>query len=337
MGDEINAENGFRKRRPIPVPLYDRYIDDRYIERPYLKKHELAKIRDNLDELVEIKESEMETKGNNVTEFKSIVDDNKVIDNKPDRDVDNKVVEDKVSDANIPNTTNIFPAKDENSVKISEPMNKVKTEEPKIGITNLEYNKEIKKFDINNKKNDTKSSDNKQKINKRKVKRMNDEDVYTGVSPEDRRRLRKAELQELKDEDDSRKAMLKAAHLAEENKIELENLKRRIAEENAKVKDELKSEFGNKFNEFGNKFNEVGGKVDKVTGKLEETCTGIECLKKDLANINKNMDLVECDSCHVKAVPPLASYCPNCSAKINTWFEDDGVTPIKGWKPSWEK
>jgi len=38
-----------------------------------------------------------------------------------------------------------------------------------------------------------------------------------------------------------------------------------------------------------------------------------------------------------KVVPPLSSYCPNCNAKMSSWFEDDGVTPVKGWKPSWEK
>jgi len=322
LGDELNDDIN-RRRRPIPIPMYDKFAyNDRYIERPYLKKQELAKIRDNLDELVDIKTGL----------FNKNVD--KPMDNKPTDNIlnfDSKVSELK-AESKIPEIKVPEPKVSESKV------DEIKKDELKLGISNLKFNKEIKKIDvvddkksvIDNKKIDVKPIDVKPKINKRKVNRMNDEEPQYNMSPEDRRRIRKAEIKEFHEEDESNKAIRRAADLAEQNRKELEEMKKTLAIENAEIRKDLK-------NEFGNKFNDLTGKFDKVSGKLEETCTGIECLKKDLANINKNMDLAECDTCHVKAVPPLASYCPNCSAKINTWFEDDGVTQIKGWKPNWEK
>lgn len=318
MGDEINdninTTNGdiFRRRRPIPIPVFS----DRYIERPYMRKEELSLIRNAVEELVDIKTELVTGKD---------VDKNKVdIDSKKD---DIKVV----SDINI---TNVSPPNiiEKSELKI-EPLqilnpevkkSEVKKDELKLGLSNLAYNKEIKKIDV------VEDNKNKSKINKRKVNRMNDEEPQYNMSPEDRRRIRKAEIKEFHEEDESNKAIRKAAELADQNRKDLEEMKKTFAIENAEIRKDLKSE-------FSNKFSDLTGKFDKVSGKLEETCTGIECLKKDLANINKNMDLAECDTCHVKAIPPLASYCPNCSVKINTWFENDGITPIKGWKPSWEK
>lgn len=320
MGDESNDDIN-RRRRPIPIPMYDKSAyNDRYIERPYLRKNELSKIRDNLDELVEIKTELVNDKD---------VDKNKVdIDSKKD---DIKVV----SDINI---TNVSPPNiiEKSELKI-EPLqilnpevkkSEVKKDELKLGLSNLAYNKEIKKIDVVENKQTT-DNKNKSKINKRKVNRMNDEEPQYNMSPEDRRRIRKAEIKEFHEEDESNKAIRRTAELADQNRKDLEEMKKTLAIENAEIRKDLK-------NEFSNKFNDITGRFDKVSGKLEETCTGIECLKKDLANINKNMDLVECPECGNKVVPPLSSYCPSCSAKMYSWSNDDG-TPVKGWKPSWEK
>ncbi len=172
---------------------------------------------------------------------------------------------------------------------------------------------------------------------------VDDETIYN-ISPEMRKQMRKAEFKDIQEESETNKAIRRAAELAEQNKLELEQMKKSLAAENAEIRKDLKNEFGNKFSELSGKFNDITGKFENVNGKfdgvskkLEETCTGIDCLKKDLANINKNMDLVECPECGKKVVPPLSSYCPNCNAKMYSWTEDDGVTPVKGWKPSWEK
>ena len=333
MSGELNDDT-FRRRRPIPIPLYD----DRYIERPYLKKQELAKIRDNLDELVDIK---------SVLVNKNV---DKPMDKSIDKPIDNVMTETKKDSFFITSSdTNTIIHKPESKIpefKVPEPkvseskVDEIKKDELKLGISNLKFNKEIKKIDvvddkkvvIDNKKidvNDDKKIYNKSKINKRKVIKMNDEDQPYNISPEERRRMRKSEFEEYANEKESNEAIKKAALLAEQNKRDLEDLKRNLAAENAEIRKDLK-------NEFGSKFNDITGRFDKVSGKLEETCTGIECLKKDLANINKNMDLVECPECGNKVVPPLSSYCPSCSAKMYSWSNDDG-TPVKGWKPNWEK
>ncbi len=337
LNDNANVAGEFRRKRPVPVPLYDnRYIEDRYIERPYLKKVELAKIRDNLDELVEIKEEQFNKNAGKVNDKPKA--DN-IVDFKP----------------NITVPTTSLPVSDV-------PKSEIVKDEVKLGISNLAYNIEKKKIDvvdvvdnvIENTKNikqivdkqiiDKKTVDKQteDKNKKRKVNKMNDEENIN-ISHELRSQLREAEYEKFSNKKETDKAIRESAELARQNKIELEKLKQRLAEENAEIKKELKNEFGNKINELSGKFNDITGKFgsvnekfDGVSKKLEETCTGIDCLKKDFANISKNMDLFECENCGEKAVPALASYCPKCSSK-QKWFEDDGVTPLKGWKPTWEK
>ncbi len=331
MGDELNdnsiVSNEFRRKRPVPMSVFS----DRYVERPYLKKEELSMIRDNLDALVDIKVGKdenkiSETKKNdtkiddksNVVNFKHNVDVPIIISDVP--------IESKISEIKVPET---------------------KVPEVKIGIGNLvDKINDIKTVDnkvVDNKVVDNKVIDKKieNKTKKIKVNRMNDEDQGY-ISPEMRKQIRKSEMEEYHNEKEMQEYVKKSASLAEQNRKELEDLKKNLTLENLEIRKELKNEFGNKVNELSGKFNDitskfenVNGKFDGVTKKLEETCTGIDCLKKDLANINKNMDLSECETCGNKVVPPFASYCPSCSAK-QMWYEDDGVTPVKGWKPSWK-
>lgn len=308
MGDEVNDNSNvtgeFRRKRPVPIPIFN----DRFIERPYQRKDELSFIRDAVEELVDIK------KQKNVIANESVVMETKSVETKPveiklmetKKDNDIKIPEIKITDAKVP---------------------EIKVSEVKIGIGNLVD----KKIVVENK------SKNK------KVIRMNDEDQYN-VSPEMRRQIRKSEMEDYHNEKEVQEAVKKAASLAEQNRKDLEDMKKSLAAENAEIRRDLKNEFGNKFSELSGKFENVNGKFenvnskfDGVSKKLEETCTGIDCLKKDLANINKNMDLVECPECGKKVVPPLSSYCPNCNAKMYSWTEDDGVTPVKGWKPSWKE
>lgn len=323
-----------RRRRPVPVPLYDDRYDNRYIERPYLRKHELSKIRNNLDELVDIK-AELTDKNIN-----KLIDKPKIDNIINTRKNDIKIVSDINSTMNVPDipivtSISLPEIKTENKsepvkseIKTETIKNETKKEDVKFGLNNLVYNKEIKKIDVVENKQNT-DNKNKSKIIKRKVNHMNDEEQQTyNISPEDRRRMRKAEHKEFLEEDETSKAIRKSAEFAEQNRKELEALKKSLIEENAEIRKELK-------NEFGNRFSDINEKFDKVSGKLEETCTGIECLKKDLANISKNSDLSECPECGQRIVPQLASFCPNCSTKIGGWTEDDG-TPIKGWKPNWE-
>ena len=357
MSGEINDDLN-RRRRPIPVPLYD----DRYIERPYLKKVELARIRDNLDELVDIKTGFVENKpkiempepkkDNKKEDFFLTSSDTNATITKPSK-VESKVSElskpePKKDDTNILSTTAstapinipIITSFIENKPEIK---NEIKKDDIKLGISNLGYNKENKKIDIIDNKQISTLEKNKKKIIRRKVNIMDEEQQGYNVSPEDRRRMRKAELKEFNEEDESLKAIRKSADLAEQNAKELKEFKLNFAKENDEIKRELKSEISNKFgqvdqkfSDMNGKFNEVGGRFDKLSGKLEETCTGIDCLKKDLANMNKNFDLVECPECGQKVVPPLASFCPSCSAKMYSWTDDDGKL-VKGWKPTWEK
>ncbi len=357
-GINDNTNNIFRKRRPVPIPIYD----DRYMERPYLKKNEIARIRDNLDELVEIK-SELVNKP---TENKPKIDmpEPKNVDKKDDKKEDDFFLDNKKSQITSNSTSNIIPPNipiptisipiTDSKVK-SEPkvetkietkpefVSEIKKDEIKFGISNLENkqptqpNSDIKQINDNKPKNKI--------IKKKVIKRMNDEEVVQyNISPEERRRRLKTDIQEVHEENATKEAIRKSAELAEQNKRELEQTRREIEEfkktlasENTQIKNDLKQEFGTKFNELGGRFNEITGRFDKVSNKLEETCTGIDCLKKDLANMNKNFDLSECPKCGEKIVPPLASFCPGCSTKIGGWTEDDGVTPIKGWKPNWKE
>ena len=332
MGDEFNDDVN-RRRRPIPVPLYD----DRYIERPYLKKVELARIRNNLDKLVDIEKGGAIDKN-----VDRIVDKPKIDMPEPKKD-DTKVVSDI---PNIPNITNVSPPVTNTNVNPEiikvETKFETKKEDIKVGINNFIDNKVV---DNRNKQTNIVENKNKPKIIKRKVIRMSDEDVGQGynISPEDRRRLRKSEIKEFQDEEETAKAVRRSADLAEQNARDLKEFKLNLAKENEEIKKELKSEISNKFgqvdqkfSDMSGKFNEVGGRFDRLSGKLEETCTGIDCLKKDIAKMNKNTDLIECPECGEKVVPPLASFCPSCSAKMYSWTDDDGK-PVKGWKPTWEK
>lgn len=325
MGDERNDDIN-RRRRPIPVPLYD----DRYVERPYLKKVELARIRDNLDVLVDIKE-ELANKDVDKVNIDKISNtksnDNKVVTS----ELDVQSIMNTSPSGGINNIKSEIPKSEviDNNAIISNKVIETKVPEVKIGIGNL-VDKQIV-----DRKNIDKKTENKSK--NRKVIRMSDETQEYNVSPEMRRQIIKSEMENYHNEKEVQEAIKKTALLSEQNKKELEEIKKNLATENAEIRKDLKNEFGNKFNELSGKFADVNGKFDGVSKKLEETCTGIDCLKKDLANINKNMDLVECPECGKKIVPPLSSYCPNCNAKMYSWTEDDGVTPVKGWKPSWEE
>lgn len=343
MSGDLNENLENRRRRPIPVPLYD----DHYIERPYLKKVELAKIRDNLDELVDIKKTEL-FKDDDKSKIESKINQNN--ESKIEQEIKKDEVKTNISDINI---TNISPPLVDKPIIDKTVINKIVTNQP---IINSESKNEVKndiKFGISNlvdkskitDKNIDKSIDNKQNKSrtiKRKVIRMSDDEISAGynISPEDRRRLRKSEIKEFQDEEETAKAVRKAAEISEQNARELKELKSNLAKENEEIKKELKLEFGSKLGQLDQKFGNIeqkfGEKLDNTHKKLEETCVGIECLKNDLAKLNKNIDLVECPECHEKIVPPLASFCPGCSAHISGWTEDDG-TPVKNWKPNWEK
>ncbi len=330
MGDELNDNSNvtgeFRRKRPIPI------FSDRFIERPYQRKEELSLIRNNLEELVAIKSDE--TKSLEI----------KPVENKKLNDI--KVI---ASDLEASNNTNASPSGVFNNIKTEtsksevndiNKINEIKIQEIKIPETKVPEIK-IGIGNLVDKKIENKQTENKSK--KRKVINMSDDEQVLNMSPELRRQLRKSEMEEYHNEKETNEAIKRAASLAEQNKLELEQMKKSLASENAEIRRDLKSEFGNKFNELSGKFNDITGKFEGVNGKfdgvskkLEETCTGIDCLKEDMKKLNKNVDLVECPECGLKVIPPLASYCPNCSAKMSAWNEDDG-TPVKGWKPSWQK
>ena len=372
MGDELidNTYNENRRRRPVPIPIYD---TNRYMEKPYLMKHEIAKIRNNLDELVEIKTGFVDKPTEN--KLKIDMPEPKKIDKKDDKKDERKddFFLNSTTDTRVPNITTASSPDIKPEIVIPTPTINIPITDPKVKSeskveTKIETKPEVKpefvseikkdeiKFGISNLENKQSINDNKPKskiIKKKVIKRMNDEDVATqyNISPEERRRRLKSEIQEFHEEDKTKEAIRKSVDLAELNqkgleqnrkeleqtRSEIQEWKKSLATENAQIKNDLKTEFGNKINELGGRFNEITGKFDKVSTKLEETCTGIDCLKKDLANMNKNFELVECPECGEKAVPPLASFCPECSAKMKGWFEDDGVTPIRGWKPTWQK
>ncbi len=306
-----------KRKYAIPVPIDYRFLEE---SKKPLVKDELRKIRTNLDELTELK---------------------KDLFGEPEIKVEPKV-ETK-----------------------SEPKSEIITEIPKqsneiLKITNLDAvpEKDIK-IDINNLKGkfDTNLVDNVNKVDKistntniktenkriikRKVNKMNDDDAQQYVSPEEIRKLRKAELQEVQSEDEIKKATFQAKELAEQNKKELENLKKSLSEENSELRKSFANQFSNLGEKVDSKITNLDGKFDGKFGnldtKLTKTCEGIDCLKNDFATLNKkvSVEMSECPNCHKSVVPPLASFCPNCSAKMYEWTEEDG-TPVKGWKPSWE-
>ncbi len=47
--------------------------------------------------------------------------------------------------------------------------------------------------------------------------------------------------------------------------------------------------------------------------KMKEACDGIECLKKDIADLKKSEPCPECHS----NVPFNSKYCPNCSVELD--------------------
>lgn len=324
MGDELDENiTGERRKRPVPIPIFK----DRYIERPYMRKEELSLIRDNLETLVDIKTGKDEHENTQKVENGQKVEKNNDI---------------KVVTSDLGNTiVNPSPSGVIDNIK-SEVTDDNKVQELKIGIGNLVNNKTENKVDN--------KVDSNVKINKfknKKVIKMADEIEYT-IPPEMRKQIRKSEMEEYHNEKEMQEYVRKSAMLAEQNRKELEELRKALSLANADIKNELKAdlknEFGTKINELSGKFNDITGKFENVNGKfegvtkkLDETCTGIECLKTDLAKLSKQADLVECPECGKKVVPPLSSYCPNCNAKMYSWTEDDGVTPIKGWKPSWEQ
>ena len=338
MGDEINDNSNnvgeFKRRRPIPIPVFS----DRYIERPYMRKEELSLIRNAVEELVDIKVGKdndipVNTK---INDAKVVTSDSNILKAFPS-DVSKNIT----SDTFKPEVINDDDNKGINTKVIETKISDIKIPDIKIGIGNLVENKVEKKIENKVEK----------KSKSKKVINVNDVEQVYNISPEMRKQIRKSEIEDYHNEKEVQDTIRKAALLAEQNSKELKEFKLNLSKENEEIRKDLKNEFGNKFNELSGRFTDITGKFDGVntkfdgvntkfdgvSKKLEETCTGIDCLKKDLANINKNMDLVECPDCNKKIVPPLSSYCPNCNAKMSSWFEDDGVTPVKGWKPSWEK
>lgn len=341
-----------RKRRPIPI-FEDRFVqsnqgsfDKPYIDlsKSYLRKNILAEIGNNLNELIDIK-----------TGGKSI--DNNQLYSKPVVFEEKKVEKIEKPIEKLIETPEIMTFSDE--LKKSDTNTNINKSDAKIGIPtinsiNKDATKEIIKETIKetnyNKEKDSKQNikqdvkienkpiEIKKKIIKRKVNYMGEDD-NVNIPPELRRSMRKAEFKEYQDEEEINKKIRESVDLASHNKNEIETLKLSVKENSLNIKKDLDSKFVNldsKFEIVDNKFGQLDskfvGKFDGISKKLEETCTGIECLKKDF----KKQELVECEDCKQQSVPIRASFCSNCGAKIRKWSNDDG-TPLTDWIPTWKK
>lgn len=353
MSGEIDTTTGEpRKRRPIPIfeDRFSQYSQHGY-ERPYidpnksyLRKNILAQIGNNLNELVEIK-----------TGGKSI--DSTIEERNPIKIATKPVTEEKKIDIVTQKTDIVTTAQPSEFFFNPKVENKIddkkdKKDDIKLGINNIlpeEANKKVdeKSEKISEKeiteKVDEKISENKQvKVEAKlieskkgkKVKHMNDEDP--NMSPELRRSLRKAEMREMQEQDDISKKIRESAETITKNQREIENLKLKLDGNKSEIQKELNNKFGNLDNKFDNKFGNLDNKFDNKFSelgiKLKETCDGIDCLKGDI----KKFELVECPDCGQSKVPPRSSFCPECGSKIHSWTEDDG-TPLKNWKPNWQK
>lgn len=363
-----------RKRRPIPI-FEDRfaqygqqrpYVD---LSRGYLRKDILKGIENNLNELVDIKTGGKSIDNNNqyypksatsTIPVTSTVSATPAVEEKKIEKLIVEPIKHIVEEKKVENTV-IFPAMI--PMTLATPKVDDKTDNKndiKIGISNIipekvSENKEIKsenkdikteiKSEITQIKNkENKVDENKKKIIKKKVKYMNGEEPQTNVSPEDRRRMRKAELKEFQDEEEISKKIRESRDIAIQNKLEIENLASKLDKNAAEVHKDINSKFENldsKFERFDSKFESLDSKFDlkfdskfgEIGAKLKETCEGIDCLKKDI----KKQELVECPECGKNSVPYKSSYCPDCGVKISSWTEEDGITPLKFWKPTWAK
>lgn len=314
----IGDTNEEPKKKWRPVPTYD---PTRYVERPYLRKDELARIRDNLDELTEIKQIE-------------VPKETKLPETKTNKSVDVYIPEKLEIPENIPTIT-------------KEMMEKTAIEIAKNQITKDLINKSDVKNEINdatlrivpdgyskldNKQNDKQNSTvNNNKI-KKKVKRMEGEE-NNYVSPEQRRMQLEHELNKIEKDKKLQINTEESVRIANETKEQLKRLEIKILD----MSKEFEGTVGNKVKTLDEKFGNLDTKFNTVHEKLKETCTGIECLTKDFKKSqDEKMELAECPECTKARVPFKSSFCPDCGAKMHSWTNDDG-TPVKGWTPSWKK
>jgi hypothetical protein len=290
------------KKRWRPVPIYDSGGID--VSKPYLRKDILKEIGNNLNELAELKT------GNKQPEIPK--KEQKPMTFEPE-DIEVKPKDVKISEVIIP------------EVK-SEP----KLETPNFQITKPEIKPEVKIEIIKP------ATENNKKIIKKKVKRMNDSDEYN-VSPEMRQMQRERDFDEIARRKALESNVNEMVRINKENSKKLEQIESKYGETSNVLKNDIKSDLELKLKNLEDKFGKVNEHLGHVHEKLEKTCTGIECLTNDFKKFEENkVEFAECDSCHDKNVPPKSSFCPGCGKKLS-WFEDDGVTPLKGWTPAWKK
>lgn len=91
-----------------------------------------------------------------------------------------------------------------------------------------------------------------------------------------------------------------------------------------------------KLSGFDSKFNGLESKLEKERveygGKLKESCEGLDCIKNQLKDIGSKVNLHSCDNCGKTGIRDGDAFCATCGREIE-WFEQDGKTPLKGWKP----
>ncbi len=211
-------------------------------------------------------------------------------------------------------------------IVVPEVKSEPKLETPNFQITKTEVKPEIVKPETENNK----------KIIKKKVKRMSDSDEYN-VSPEMRQMQRERDFDEIARRKALESNVNEMVRTNKENSKKLEQIESKYGESANALKNDIKSDLELKLKNLEDKFGKVNEHLGHVHEKLEKTCTGIECLTNDFKKLeSEKIEFAECDSCHESKVPPKSSYCPGCGKKLS-WYEDDGVTPLKGWTPAWKK
>jgi len=301
---ELTEDENDKSRIPIPF----RRLPDRYVERSYLKKNELSMIRDNLEELAEIKG------GKQIEQLQN----------------PKKQITFEQESKEVPKEIQSIETKTNESLNV---FTKNESEIPKIVTENKDIKLEISNID--NKKNSTVNNKTK-----KKVKRMSEDDYNPDMS--------EAVLQNKLDKIEKQKELLKnsndALRTANETKEKLKGLELKILDMSKEFEgtvdnkfNKINSNIDNKINKFDEKFGQLDNKFNTVHEKLKETCTGIECLTKDFKKSQEEkVEFAECPECTKTRVPFKSSFCPDCGAKMHSWTNDDG-TPVKDWKPSWKK
>ena len=310
----MDLEEGQPQKRLRPVPVYSKAYD-----KPYLRKDAILDINEKLDELNERRI--ISTKTNNTVEF-----------TKQESKIPENIVKSDVKE-NVLDTKNIVETNinDEATTKLSKILDDNTTKLTKISDTKTEINPEkTNKYETKSVSTEIKSEqpkiDNKidksiKEKNKPKVKRMNENDESSS-------QLSRTAVKELLNERERQKEfednMRNALNISRETSQTVNELSKKL--EKACVGIEcLQRDLGLN----STKVNTELSKIDTLETKVKETCTGIDCIKDEL----KKNELVECEKCGRKVVPPLSSFCPSCGEKINVWYDDDGE-PIKGWKPT---